>query len=194
MKRNNGIITIEAAISLTAFIFCILFFLNFAKVYMAQNIVAYGAMESCRQYSMDYYKMAALGSTGAGGLVAEILDFWADGEDSGATEADLEAGDVFMLQGGGSVPKIEKYFAASISGDLNGDWSQANRYLEGVGIEGGMSGLDFGGTALLDSQDKIVVHITYKVKLLFPFFGMDEIEMEEEAASRLWKFVKWSPK
>ncbi len=192
--KNRGSITLEATVSLTAFLFCIMFFLNFARVYMAQNIVAYGAMEASMQFSMDYCKAAAYGSSNIGGFVAEIMGIFANGEDYHEDAPELEAGDIFMLNGGGSQSRIENYFAKSITGNMDEGSFRANadECLMAVGIEHGMDGLDFSGTALLNSQNKIQVNIRYRVKLLVPFLGISEIEMEQKASNRLWKYTKWS--
>ena len=180
MKKENGILTLEASVSLTAFMLFILFFLNFAKVYQAQNIVAYGAYETAKQISLETYTSEALVASDIGALVGEILELRMG-------TAELDEGEVFLLTNGSIEERVKKRFITAISA---GEETQADAYLQSVGIKNGMSGLDFTGTKLKDEE--IVILINYKVQLMFPFMGIDSIEMEQQAKSRLWKFTEWS--
>lgn len=180
MKKENGILTLEATISLTAFMMFILFFLNFAKVYQAQNIVAYGAYETARKISLETYTAEAIASSDIGALISEVLEL-----KLGTTE--LDGGDIFLLTNGSIQERAKSSFVTAVSAESE---SLANKYLQDAGIRNGISGLDFTGTAL-HSNDILIV-ISYKVDLVFPFMGIDSIGMEQRAQSRLWKFTEWS--
>ena len=115
-----------------------------------------------------------------GALVAEIMELAA-----GTNE--LNEGEILLLKEGSIEDRVKTKFERVISASGK---ESANEYLLSVGVENGINGLDFQGTKLTD--DEIVVSIKYKVKLMFPFIGIDSIEMEQHAKSRLWNFIEWS--
>lgn len=178
---QKGSITIEATISLVTFCFFLLFFLNFARVFRAQNVVAHGVIHAAKNMSIENYWLGGIDDTKLGGMVNAIIDIFADTDGMEDTYASWGAA-------GGVVEVAKDYFIASITG-TGGTESEADSRLKTLGIEGGLSGLDFSGTAL--SEDKITVKVTYNVKLMFPLYSIGEIEMEQYSSANLWKYQDW---
>ncbi len=180
MRRENGILTIEAAISMTAFLFFLLFFMNFGKVYMAQNMIAYGTYEAVKAISLDHYVAEAEGSTQVGELVSSIQEM-----DTGDT--DLDNGEIFLLENGSIDALARENFIRAIA--ASGD-TGADRLLKAVGIENGVNDIHF--TCKL--TDKIIfIDAECRVKLMFPMLGVDSVEIMHHAGSRLWQYVEETP-
>lgn len=180
MREERGILTIEATVSMTAFIFFLLFFMNFGKVYLAQNIIAYGTYETVKAISLDHYVARAEGSTQVGELVSSIQELVA-----GIT--DLDNGEIFLLQGGSIDALVRQDFIRAIAAEGDAD---ADSALKAVGIENGVSGIRF---ECKYTEDSISVDAECKVKLIFPFLGVDSVEIKHHAGSRLWEFVEEKP-
>lgn len=180
MRRESGILTIEATVSMTAFIFFLLFFMNFGKVYMAQNMIAYGTYEAAKAISLDHYVAEAEGNTQIGELVSSFQELAA-----GIT--DLDNGEIFLLQGGSIDALAREDFIRAIAA---GGEPEADRVLKAVGIENGVSGIDF--TCDL-ANGNISIDAECRVKLLFPFLGVDSVEIKHHAGSRLWQYVEEEP-
>jgi hypothetical protein len=175
-KDESGTIAIEATISLTLFILFILFFMNFAKIYQAQNLMAFGALETAKAISYENYMKEALLETDIGGVLDALANLQGD-----VTGEDKEA--ILM---GGLEQRIQKHFYQFINGDGQ---AGADQYMKMLGIKDGTAGLNFSSSSLDD--EKVVVSVHYQVQFMVPLFGIDHVDMEESAASRLWKFTKW---
>lgn len=180
MRRESGILTIEASVSMTAFIFFLLFFMNFGKVYMAQNMIAYGTYETVKAISLDHYVAEAEGNTQIGELVSSFQELI-----TGVT--DLDNGEIFLMQGGSIDALARKDFIRAIA--VSGE-EEADRALKAVGIEDGVDGINF----TCDFANGIIsIDAECKVKLMFPFLGVDSVEIKHHAGSRLWQYVKEEP-
>jgi len=178
--EQKGSITIEASISLVTFSLFLLFFLNFAILFRVQNIVGHGILNAAKGMSVENYWLGGVDDTKIGGMVNAIVGLFAD---TGGM------GDVYASWGtaGGTVEVAKGYFIDSITA-AGGD-AEADSRLKSLGIEGGVSGLDFSGTAVSDG--KVTVRVSYKVKLFFPFYPLEEVVMEQYASANLWEYKDW---
>lgn len=177
--ERKGSITIEATISLVVFCFFLLFFLNFARVFRAQNVVAHGVLNAAKNMAIENYWLGGVDDTKLGGMINVILDLFTDTEGMEDSYASWSAA-------GGITEVAKEYFADSISGTGS---TEVDLMLEELGIRGGMSGLNFSGTAL--SEEEITIKVSYKVTLMFPLFSIGEIEMKQYSRARLWKYQEW---
>lgn len=184
MRKESGILTIEATVSMTAFIFFLLFFMNFGKVYIAQNMVAYGTYEAVKAISLDHYVAEAEGSTQVGELVSSIQELTA-----GIT--DLDNGEIFLLQGGSIDALARQDFIRAIAA---GGEAEADQALKAVGIENGIENSEKGIKFTCNYKDgTISIDAECRVKLMFPFLGVDSVEIKQHASSRLWEYVEEEP-
>ena len=115
MKKENGIITIEASLAIALFMFMIMFILSFGNVYRAQNIVSHATLQTSQGLAVESYFRETLSddSSKIGSVlffVNEILG--AFGVDtSGATDLYSSLGDSST----GLHNIIKKRFAYSIA-------------------------------------------------------------------------------
>lgn len=177
---QKGSVTIEATISLTVFLLFLMFFLNFALIFRVQNIVGHGILNAAKGMSIESYWLGGVDDTKIGGMVNAIIGLFAD---TGGM------GDAYASWGSaGGVPEVAKgYFEDSVT--AAGSASTADPRLKSLGIEGGVSGLDFSGSAV--SEGKVTVRVAYKIKLFFPFYPVKEIAMEQYATANLWEYQDW---
>lgn len=177
---QEGSITIEATISLVTFSLFLLFFLNFAIIFRAQNIVGHGILNAAKGMSIESYWLGGVDDTKIGGMVNAVKKLFTDTGDMG----DAYTG----WAGAGGIPEVAKgYFIDSIT--AAGGTAEADSRLKSLGIESGVSGLDFSGSAI--SGGKLTVRVSYKVKLFFPWYPLREITMEQYASTSLWEYRDW---
>lgn len=181
LQKQKGTITIEATISLVTFSLFLLFFLNFATIFRAQNVVAHGVLNAAKSMSIENYWLGGVDDTKLGGMVNAVIGLFADTDGMEDSYASWGAA-------GGVSEVAKKYFIGSITGEGNTD-TEANSKLEKLGIKGGVEGLDFSKTTI--EQGKVTVRVTYKVQLLFPLYLIKELEMEQYASANLWKYQDW---
>lgn len=182
-RDTAGVLTIEATISMLLFALFLLFFLNFARVYRAQNVVASGAYNAAKDLSVEYFGKTAYADTGIGYITDEIIPFVLNlfGSDNAqSTSVSDWHGDL------AGAAKAKFGLAITAQDQTAYSSARADAVLISLGIEDGLDGLDFSGTTV--SGDNVQVSISYSVKLMFPFFGISEVDMNQTAVSRLWKF------
>lgn len=182
MKRNNdeGSLTVEAIIALTAFLFFMMFMANFGHIYRAQNFMVHSLAQSGQMLAFSSYE----------------YDF-EDIKDSYVINTVTTLIDEFLLLGG-PADGIEmknawngSYFIAKPNYSTAAEY--AFKYCAGGTKEAtkalmekyGIESLDFAGTNLVD--DDICINATYKVKLPFAFFGIESAEMHQQIACRIWE-------
>ncbi len=172
-KNTEGYLTVEATLSLTIFLFFMIFLTNYGQIYMAQNYVTHGLLQTGKMLAMSSYEYEQ--DTTFAGAVVDILNFLFGKERNTAEEsvgaqwkygsdADKKAAVNTALPYGAAVNPSE--YAAALK-----------RYgINSVVIE----------SAAIDGDD-LVIKAKYEVKLAFAFFGYEKIEMHQQVRSGLWK-------
>lgn len=183
--KNRGSLTIEATVSLLLFTLFLLFFLNFARVYRAQNLVASGAYNAAKDLSIEYYGKSAYEKTSVGKImgfyydIVELINLISTNTSQGQSSTDWY----------GDLPTAAKNkFGLAITAQMQKEYSAdaADRALKAVGIKDGLDGLDF--SASMKNGDDVEISINYTVELMFPSFGISEISMTQKAVSKLWQY------
>lgn len=181
MQKNRGALVIEASIAMTAFIFLILFFLNFAQIYQAQSFVSHQAFQTSQTLAVESFPREKVGESGTLEAITKVMDFyaWATGADKGDffTEGYRSLGTVGDLNA-----IVREEFIRSYGESHDNAYDDINTKLKRLGIVDGFEGLDFSGTTI--SSSVIEVHVTYKVQLKFSFFGLKEVTLHKTACSK----------
>ncbi len=181
-KQESGVLVVEASISLTAFMFLILFFLSFSHVYRAQEVVSHASFQTAQTLAVDSYFRETVGEAGTAGAITKLSDFIAaiSGKgSSGLTDSYCSLGTVKNLKG-----LFSKEFARSIADDTD----KANQILKDLGVVDGISGIDFSGCYIEDSI--IHVNVKYKLKLRLNFFGKQTLSLSKEAVCKSFASIK----
>lgn len=173
-RKSSGYLTVEATISLSVFLFFMMFIMNFAQIYQVQNYVNHGLLESGKMLAFNsfeydkktvidelYHIVQRLGILGEKHQSMEELErLWTSG------------------QYGSAVSKAFGYYASDGTGITNEN-------LKLLGVKEGISGLNFEGTTVTD--DNLIINVAYEVDLPYKFFTFDKITLHQRVVCGLWK-------
>ena len=177
MKNKKGSLVIEASIALTAFMFLILFFLSFARIYRAQSVMSHASYQTSQTLAVESFTREKVGESGTLQAVTKLLDFYnaisGQSAGTGLTDSYRSLGKVNNLEG-----IIKEVFINSIADSSE----EADEKLKKLGVKNGLNGVSFEDSSISGSD--ITIHIKYTVLLQFSFFGKKEIELEKTAVCK----------
>ena len=212
LKNENGLLSLEASIVVTIFIFLMLYMYSFFVVFEARNEMAHVLLASTNSLSLDTYQTEKIENSGTmSQMVSGIFDVvanednpfishekWYMMKDSqvnvtewngtiyvdGTDSSNLEADDYgnAATTSGLLGNAIKERFIAYLGA---GDEDVAKAKLERYHIVGGINGLDFSGSKI--SSGKLYVVVRYTIEYEFNMFGLGTLDMQQSACSRLWK-------
>lgn len=182
-KGERGLLSLEACISVTIFIFFMLFLYSFFVVFEARNMMAHTVLATTKSLSLDSYwssKMRGTGNlTSFAGFLSTLYN------DPGFTEKEAwhELGDGETLD----TKIVKERFIAYLSGEEidSGATPEADKLLKRYHVVNGVDGLDFSQSTVESGCVKVVV--TYELEYEFDVFGLDPLKMQQSACSKLWK-------
>jgi hypothetical protein len=173
VKRQEGVIAIEASIALVIFTLFILFILGFGNVYKAQNIVSHATLQASQALAIESYAREGFYGTNiseAIKFIDKVLGFFGV-EISGFTDSFYSLGSVGNFQA-----IARNRFALSIAGSE----AEADARLRSVGVKDGLDGIDFSDSKIVGSD--IIVIVRYNVEV--SFLGARDIPLMKSAKSK----------
>jgi len=177
-RGTSGLLSLEASIALTLFIFLMLFMFSFLVVFEARNQVAHVMLSTADSLSKDPLANEAPADDD---IVQELLyGLYNATANSHGTYTDSSKwydSDETVIQ-----ETIKARFIAYIAG---GDKEEADRILRGLNIVDGIEGLDFSGSCVADGN--LYLNISYKIEYEFQVFGLEPMSMSQSCCSKLWK-------
>lgn len=199
-KRNrteSGLLSLEASIALTIFIFLMLFVYSFFAVFEARNDIAHVVLSTANSLALDAFENTTVGESGNisqviyniyGSKTNENSPFtdyrqWYDvveveeGEDEAKTKEKAKKQKTLFDE------VIKDRFLAYLT---DGDVAQADAIMKRYHVVGGKDGLDFSGS-YVDEKNRLHVVVRYTLEYEFNMFGLGTIDMEQSACSKLWK-------
>lgn len=191
-NRESGLLSLEACIAVTIFIFLMLFMYSFFVVFEARNAIGHAVLATADSLALDAYdnsvnettrtdsmeKLKAVfagvyGDSGENGT--DFIDerLWYESDESGAAKGYFQ--DV-----------IQKRFIAYFTA---GESDRAEEMLQRYHIQNGISGLDFSGSKVESREGGEDLHLSvkYTIEYEFQVFNLNVFQMEQKACSRLWK-------
>ena len=172
MKKNKGVLTIEASLVLTFSIMFMLFFLSFGRVYRAQNIVSHGVLQAADAISTESYIRENVSEEDLSEFLYVSNHIYGGESISGEALKSLKKVNFKKL--------AKDKFTAVVAEDTG----KADEVLNSVGVKDGLSGVDFSRSKLDEKTGESIVFANYTVKLQFPLFGVKEIKMTKAAKVR----------
>ena len=169
LKKEKAALTVEASLTLTLFMFFVLFLLSFNRVYSAQNTVSHATLQAADAISSESMLRA------------------------GATEENIEKLLAVSnhIYAGESIPKsaLEKLTNANIVEVARNNFisaiaeseSKADSVLKKYGVKDGINGIDFSGCSYNGDTGETVVYVKYNVELQFPILGFKSFPMTKAA-------------
>lgn len=197
-QRCEGMIAVEACVGMTLFMMLMLALYSLIPLFMAQSLIGHALIETCESMALETYGTSVLEDGDMQikdipigivkiicGVGAELSDITDPTED----RASFASSDRWFDFHGSLTPLNDQVIAAAkrrFAGYLAGSEAKADALLEGLGVEGGMSGLDFDGTTL-DGSD-LTISIRYKISLLIRLerFGLGTFDAGQRTCSRIW--------
>lgn len=210
-EAERGLLSLEACISVTIFLFFMLFLYSFFIVFEARNEMAHVVLATTDSMSLDVYENSKIEKSGdLAQVISAIYNLGSMNEDGFVSSElwnEVKKWDVEESEWDGtiSVPSgnfgdkpdefgkksavsslfaqvIRERFIAYLAG---GDEAEANKLLKRYHIVGGVDGLDFSGSCI--KSNKLYIKVKYTLEYEFNMFGLGTVEMEHSACSRIWK-------
>lgn len=206
---EKGLLSLEASIVVTLFMFMMLFLYSFFIVFEARNEMAHVLLSTSNSLSLDSYEISKLKSSGDlsqlltqiyGGLNGDSDGFvsnnrWTDmkvyevdgnkwnGDIYFPSSEGLEADDYDNSAVYSSVfgNEIKDRFFAYLSGGYESD---VEATLKRLHVKGGKDGLDFTGTHLSDGN--LYLSLKYTLEYEYKIPGLEDMTFQQSVCSKLW--------
>lgn len=160
-------------------------FLSFGRVFRAQNYVSHSVLQTTQAIAQDYYIYEkAIDGTTVGSTVGSISELLSAITDLKPIKT---IKDFIAVQIGWSNIRhamegnVFKRYMKSVVGE------ELEESLINLGLEEGLDSLEVEKIEMNDDSGDIYVHVKYKVKLLFPFLGYEDMQLEQTARAHIWK-------
>lgn len=182
-SNERGLLSLEASIAVTVFIFLMLFMYSFFVVFESRNAIGHAVLATTNSLSLDAYGNTKLGDADT---VAQIFYgvYGSAGNDSEFVDRRTWYEDAATEDGGISADfesAIRTRFLAYLGG---GSGSQAEEVLERYHVQGGVEGLDFSNSHT--DGENLYLSVQYTIEYEFQVFNLDVLHMEQKACSKLW--------
>lgn len=194
LLKEKGILSLEACITVTIFLFMMLFMYSFFAIYEVRNIMAHTVLSTANSLSLDAHANDTINNTEtfAGtlsqifGSVTNDANLFVDARKwyNNPTQTDADGNEVISAT---LEDAIRQRFIAYLSGDQAGieGKAAADKVLKKYHVKDGIDGLDFSGSYI--SDDNLYVKVRYTVEYEFNAFNLGLIEFEQSACSKIWK-------
>lgn len=186
-KKERGLLSLEASISLTIFIFLMLFFYSFFIVFEARNIMAHTLLATSKSLSLDSHESEVFDKSGdlsqifygiynntinASSKGYTSTNNWGVDTDLGNEEQKAELANL-----------VKQRFVAYFS---DGNTSKANELLKNrYHVKNGLNGVDFSETKIVDG--KLYISMKYTLEYEYQVFGKGDLTLKQSCCSKLWK-------
>lgn len=189
IKSEKGLLSLEACIAVTIFIFLMLFLYSFFVVFEVRNEMGHVTLATANSMSLDAYENDTLGESDTIGQIFynvygqatnsqnDFTDFRKWYDDSTVTD---ENGNVTLSAEFADVVKA-RFIAYLTSGDAD----KAEEILKRYHVVNGVDGLDFSGSHISDG--KLYLSVKYEIEYEFNVFNLGSNKFEHKVCSKLWK-------
>lgn len=169
-KCSKGYLTVEATITLTVFLFMMMFLMNMGQIYRAQNYVTHSLLQSGKMLSFSSYAYKQISAVDTIGKLVKMLQLCEIGDD----------GEIELYWRTAQYEKAVKRAFGYCAGE---NPEQTDAVLKQYGLKNGMDSLTF--KTVTASKDLNIV-VEYQIELPFAFFGFDHITMHQQVKCGLW--------
>ena len=178
-EEQSGVLTIDATLSLCMVMMVVMFIINMGQIYQAQNVIYHTMLQETKAMSVYSYK-DQLSVTETETLVNNILELFNGKEENTGVAFKTAWNDKDIKHA------AELLFPEYLAGAGDDCGTKADEILKQYGLENGMDDLDFSGSKINDDGD-IEIHAKYKVQLIWPLFGIEELELKQSTLARKWE-------
>lgn len=175
-KETKGLLSLEASIALTIFIFLMLFLYSFFVVFEARNQIGHVLLSTAESLSLDAFATDTLKDDES--LKSIIYNIYSNSSESNGLYTEnkkwYDEDDIKDV--------VKTRFLAYLSG---GDNDEAEKILKQLNIVDGLDGLDFSNCKV--SGDELSLEVKYSVDYEFQAFGLGRLTFSQSCCSKLWK-------
>lgn len=187
-KSEKGLLSLEASIVVTMFIFFVLFLYSFFIIFEARNEMAHVLLTTTNSLALDAYETENLKDTeNLSWFLYYIYERNKEDDKGFATTTKWHKASPGVDEDGNPVIAtdleiaIKERFIAYLA---DGDTAEANRILDMYNIVGGVDGLDFSNSKV--QSGNLYVDLVYAIDYQFNLFGIGKIQLKQSACSKLW--------
>lgn len=188
-ENEQGLLSLEACIAVTIFIFMMLFLYSFFVVFEVRNELGHVILSTANGLAFDAYENDTLGESDTIGQIFynvygqntnsqnDFTDYRKWYDNSSVTDDD---GNVTLSAD--FVDVIKTRFIAYLT---SGSPDKAEDILKRYHVINGVDGLDFSGSYVSDG--KLYLSVKYEIEYEFKVFNLGNSRFEHKACSKLWK-------
>lgn len=195
-NREEGLLSLEASITLTIFMFLMFFLYSFFVVFEARNEMAHVLLSTADSLSLDVYANEELQTARVvsqflvGETIRQLYKYKSEeNSDSDFVNGNMWHNSTSMSDSNGNTvidgefeEIIEMRFIAFLTA---GDPDKAEEILKRYHVKDGRAGLDFSASRVED--DKLYLSVKYTLEYEFHVFNGGEETFEQSVCSKLWK-------
>lgn len=176
-RSTSGLLSLEASIALTIFMYLMLLMFSFLVVFEARNEIAHVLLTTSDSLALD----AFANESPKENSVQDIL-FGLYGSSTNSEGTFTDSDKWYDREAKDMKETIEDRFVAYLAGSSP---DEADRILRSLNVQKGLQGLDFSKSYV--EGDKLYVNVTYTIEYEFQFFGFKSLEVSQSCCSKLWK-------
>lgn len=189
IKNEKGLLSLEACIAVTIFIFLMLFLYSFFVVFEVRNEMGHVTLATANSMSLDAYENDTLGESDTIGQIFYNVYGQATNSQSDFTDFRKWYDDSTVTDENGNVT-LSAEFAGAVKARFiayltSGDADKAEEILKRYHVVNGVDGLDFSGSHISDG--KLYLSVKYEIEYEFNVFNLGSNKFEHKACSKLWK-------
>ncbi len=189
IKNEKGLLSLEACIAVTIFIFMMLFLYSFFLVFEVRNEMAHVTLATANSMSLDAYENSTLGKSDTIGQIfynvyGQVTNSQNNFTDSrtwydNSTETDNDGNETISQE---FADVIKTRFIAYLT---SGDSNKTDEILKRYHVVNGSDGLDFSDSYV--SGGKLYLSVKYEIEYEFNVFNLGNNKFEHKVCSKLWK-------
>lgn len=184
---EDGVIALEACISLTLFLIVMLALYSLINMFTAQSMIAHALQQTGQSIALENYKNSKTDVKTMQRLPLALLQKLTEGIGASSdSKYDVGGGsfsDSMVFTDFLSMNTVRKRFASY----LGGNTENADKMLRNMGVVDGLKGITIKNGKISGSD--VIIEISYKVRLIFyiEMFHFGEFESTQKVCCRLWK-------
>lgn len=184
---EDGVIALEACISLTLFLIVMLALYSLINMFTAQSMIAHALQQTGQSIALENYKNSKSDVKTMQRLPLALLQKLTEGIGASSdSKYDVGGGsfsDSMVFTDYLSMNTVRKRFASY----LGGNTENADKMLRNMGVVDGLKGITIKNGKISGSD--AIIEISYKVRLIFyiEMFHFGEFESTQKVCCRLWK-------
>lgn len=187
-RSQEGTITLEACVSVFAFLILMLLLSGLFLMFMAQNVTGHAILQTSQSLSFDSYttdhmKTDKDANPGVGSVGQALGDFVTGLFGNPDNNPYFVTDDAWYATVDKDISSVlKKRFVGYLAG---GDEDKADEYLENMNIKDGLDGLDFSKSYVKD--DTLYIVLNYELEYYFTIGDLGNVAVEQTTSSKLWK-------